>query len=191
MNAILGSVDLRSFVRSFPPFDAQDDASLARVIDAMQIEFFPAGSDIPLQSADGKAYAYMVRAGSLDLFEDGRLVDVLRPGEVFGYPSLSPSPSPSPSTPPRTSMLARAHEDTLCCLVPAAVLRETSVRPGLTFLSANLRARTALAIIEADAERVDPWRRPIEHLVRRPLVECLASTTIRRAAQLMAEERVS
>ena len=189
LNAILGSVDLRSFVRSFPPFDAQDDASFARVIDAMQIEFFAAGSDIPLQSANGKAYAYMVRTGSLDLFEDGRLVDVLYPGEVFGYPS----PSLSPSSAPGTSMLARAHEDTLCCLVPTDVLRETfDARPGLTFLSASLRDRTALAVVEAsDVEKFDPWRRPMEHLVRRSLVECLPSTTIRRAAQLMAEERVS
>jgi hypothetical protein len=72
---ILASVDVRSFVRGFPPFDAQDEATMARVLEGMQIEFFPAGSDIGQHTGDDPEYAYIVRAGAVELLEDGRLVD--------------------------------------------------------------------------------------------------------------------
>lgn len=131
-------MDVRSFVRSFPPFDAQDDATIARVVDSMQIEFFSAGSVILPQPGEAPEYAFMVRTGAVELLDGDRLVDLLHPGEVFGHSTVRPSGSPV--------LTARAHEDTLCYLLYAVVMREiVGVRTGLTFLSANLRDRTARA----------------------------------------------
>jgi CBS domain-containing protein len=180
---ILASVDVRSFVRGFPPFDAQDEATIARVLEGVQIEFFPAGSEIGQHTGDVPEYAYMVRAGAVELLEAGRLVDLLHPGEVFGY-TMAPDRSPT--------LTARAHEDTLCYLVPTAPMREIfGARAGLTFLSAGLRTRTGPALTDPEVEHIDPWRRPLESLLRRSIVGCSPTTSVRTAAELMAKERVS
>ena len=180
---ILASVDVRSFLRGFPPFDAQDETTIARVLEGMQIEFFPAGSEIGQHTGDVPEYAYVVRAGAVELLEDGRLVDLLHPGEVFG----------NTTAPPRSPALtARAHEDTLCYLVPADLMREIlGAQAGLTFLSAGLRNRTGPALTDREVEHVDPWGRPLESLLRRSIVGCSPTTSVRTAAELMANERVS
>jgi CBS domain-containing protein len=181
---ILASVDVRGFVRGFPPFDALDEATISSVLEGLQIEFFPAGTAIGQQPEEGPEYAYMVRAGAVELLEDGRIVDLLHPGEVFGRLTDRPLGSPT--------LTARAQEDTLCYLVRADVMRGIlAARAGLAFLSAHLRDRTARALIDPAMDRVDPWRRSMESLLRRSIVGCAPTTTIRAAAELMAEERVS
>jgi CBS domain-containing protein len=179
-------VDVRSFVHSFPPFDTQDDDAIARIVEGMQIEFFPAGSEISQQPGDVPEYAYMVRAGAVELLDGDRVVDLLHPGELFGHPMAQPPRGPE--------LTARAHEDTLCYLVPAGVMADIlGVRAGLAFLSANLRNRAVYAVTGPDPlpEPTDPWRRPLESLLRRAIVGCLPTTSVRAAAELMATERVS
>jgi CBS domain-containing protein len=177
-------VEVRSFLRDFPPFDALDDATLDRVVDKTTIEFFPAAAVILRQTGEPAKSAYVVRTGAVELLDGDRLVDLLHPGELFGHPSMLARDSPS--------LTARAHEDTLCYLVAASVMQDVfASRPGLVFLSRSLRERLTHALERASANVADPWRRPLAGFISRPLVTCPATSTVRDAARRMADARVS
>ena len=120
----------------------------------------------------------MVRSGSVELVLDGRTLDLLGVGELFGHTSmLSGLP---------TGFTARAHEDTTCLRIPAEVARVTLGRPeALRYLSRSLLDRGRLDPGREPA--TDPADQPVSSLVRRGLVVCAADTTIREAAQRMNE----
>ena len=97
--------DVAAFLRDHPPFDTLDDAGLAAVADAADPEEHRAG-ELILEHADATAeHVYVVRRGAVELRSDGRLLDVVGEGELFGFASiLAESP---------LGFVARASEDTL------------------------------------------------------------------------------
>jgi CBS domain-containing protein len=164
------------FLRAHPPFDALDQDALERVGAAAELEHHPAGTTIFSQGAEPVSHLRVVRRGSVELVLDERTLDLLGVGELFGQASmLSGLP---------TGFTARAHEDTTCLRIPADVARLTLGRPeALRYLSRSLLDRARLAPAREPA--TDPADRPVETLVRRPLVVCAPDTTIREAAQRM------
>ena len=78
-----------------------------------------------------------MRSGAVELVLDGRTLDLLGVGELFGQASmLSGLP---------TGFTARAHEDTTCLRIPADVARPTLGRPeALRYLSRSLLDRGRL-----------------------------------------------
>ena len=102
-----------AFLRRYPPFDELADAELARVVDATQIEFFAAGTEILRQGGEPSMFLYVVRKGAVELLDQGAVIDLLGEGEAFGHPSLISGSSPAFSV--------RAHEDTLCYLISGDV----------------------------------------------------------------------
>ena len=65
----------------------------------------------------------MVRSGSVEVIHDGRVLDLLGPGELFGQASMI---SGLP-----TGFEARAAEDTVCYRIPADVVRPLLARPDV------------------------------------------------------------
>lgn len=177
-------VQVEAFLARYPPFDALPPEELRRVARAVQIQFFPAGSTILGRSGEPSAFLYVVRTGAVELVEDGRVLDLLLEGEVFGHPSLPSGLDPTSSV--------RAHEDTLCYLVDREVADVVLGTPsGLAFLSASLRRRAERAAEARALEEADPRMVPVGRLVRRPPVVCGPRTPVREAAGIMARERVS
>jgi signal-transduction protein with cAMP-binding, CBS, and nucleotidyltransferase domain len=82
---------------------------LARTV---EIEHVAAGETILHQGGEPAKHLYVIRKGGVELLDDGRLLDLLGEGEVFGQFSLL-GHEPPPLT-------VRAHEDTLCYLIPEA-----------------------------------------------------------------------
>src|SRR5215831_10611275 len=106
--------DIASFLGSHPPFDGLDDDELAHVAAVTGIETFPAGERIFSQGTGTVEYLRVVRTGSVEILNDGQVLDLLGPGELFGHaPMLSGLP---------TGFEARAAEDTSCYRIPAAVI---------------------------------------------------------------------
>jgi CBS domain-containing protein len=173
-----------AFLRRYPPFDELADAELARVVDATQIEFFAAGTEILRQGGEPSMFLYVVRKGAVELLDQGAVIDLLGEGEAFGHPSLISGSSPAFSV--------RAHEDTLCYLISGDVAeRVLAYRRGLAFFSASLRRRTVRALALRDADRADPRLVSVGSLVRRTPVVCRADETVHEAARRMVAERVS
>ena len=97
--------DIGDFLGSFPPFDAVGADDLARVAAVTETEVIPRGKTIFSQGAGPVEYLWMVRSGSVEIIHDGRLLDLLGPGELFGHASMI---SGLP-----TGFEARAAEDTV------------------------------------------------------------------------------
>jgi CBS domain-containing protein len=54
-------IAVAAFLRRYPPFDQLSDAELGRVVDATQIEFFGADTEILRQGGEPSHFLYVVR----------------------------------------------------------------------------------------------------------------------------------
>ena len=143
--------DIAGFLGSHPPFDALGPDDLARVAAVTELEFSPAGKTIFSQGAGPVEFVWVVRTGSVEILNNGRVLDLLGPGELFGHASmLSGLP---------TGFEARAAEDTSCCRIPAAVIGPLLVGPfsGVAVLLIMDEPRVAAAWPPAAAAGHVPW----------------------------------
>ncbi|HEX4283234.1 MAG TPA: cyclic nucleotide-binding domain-containing protein, partial [Solirubrobacteraceae bacterium] len=110
------------FLSEHPPFDALETRELERVAAAAEAEFHRAGATIFCQGAEPVSHLRVVRGGAVEIVFDGRVLDLLGEGELFGHASmLSGLP---------TGFEARAGEDTVCYRIPADVAQEPLSRPA-------------------------------------------------------------
>ncbi len=125
----------------------------------------------------------MIRKGAVELLSQGQLYDLLGEGEVFGQFSLLAGASPTATV--------RAHEDTLCYLIDAAVAdRILGTSAGRTFVIGTMRDRLAAGYDVVVSPPGAPYR-PVGNLLRREPVAADAGMSIADAARRMTEERVS
>ena len=177
-------MDIAGFLRRYPPFDELSAERLQVVARAVEIEHVPAGTAILRQGGDPALHLYVVRKGAVELLDDGRMLDLLGEGEVFGQFSLLAGEVPT--------MSVRAHEDTLCYLLPAEVADEVlETSAGRAFVIGSMRRRIQAATEHAHPEGPDPRLGPVGDLVRREPVTVEPSTQVADAAAVMAAERVS
>jgi CBS domain-containing protein len=175
--------DIADFLASHPPFDGVGTDDVARVAAVTEIEFHPAGKTIFSQGAGPVQYLWVVRTGSVEIVHDGRVLDLLGPGELFGHASmLSGLP---------TGFEARAGEDTLCYRIPAEVVRPLLARPDvLRFVARSIAGGSAMHAGER-VPPVDPIQRRVATLIRAPPLLCRADEPIREAAKRMTAEGAS
>ncbi len=172
-------VDVAGFLRAHPPFDALEAVDVERVAATAEVEFFLAGSTIFSQSTEPVEHLRVVRSGAVEVLLDGRVLDLLGPGELFGHASMLSGLPPG--------FTARAQEDTLCYRFPESVARSVLARPE----SVGFVARSLLAMSAAEHARlaehlaVDPAEQPVAALIRGAPVVCSPETTIRDAAVQM------
>ncbi|HLY50083.1 MAG TPA: putative nucleotidyltransferase substrate binding domain-containing protein [Solirubrobacteraceae bacterium] len=172
--------DIVRFLLEHPPFDALERADVERLAAAAEPEFTTAGSTIFFQGAEPVAHLRVVRSGAVEILADGRLLDLLGEGELFGHSSMLSGLPPG--------FEARAVEDTLCYRIPADVAEGSLARPaGLRFLARSLlEPWAAEAGTVASAEpQVEPPLQPVGSLIRGEPVVCSAETPIREAARRM------
>jgi CBS domain-containing protein len=171
--------DIVEFLRKYPPFDDLDEESLEELVPGVEVEYFAAGTTIFRQAEGPMKHVHVVRRGTVELVDRGRVLDVLGEGELFGHPSmLSGLP---------TGFEARAGENALCYRLPAEAVLPLLSRPaGLRYV-----ARTLLARPKPDPgglpANVDPTQKPAASLVRGEPLVCDPDTTVRDSARLMSE----
>jgi CBS domain-containing protein len=175
-------MDVAAFLGKFPPFDALPAELLDKVARAVEIEHFPAGTEILQRSGMPAKFLYVVRKGAVEILDDGRMLDVLGEGETFGMFSLLDQAEPTATV--------RAHEDTLCYLIGAAVAEKVlGTSAGQMFVLGTMRQRLAAGV--AAVEPPAGAYRPIGALLRRGVIAADPGMTIAQAAERMAEEHVS
>ena len=163
------------FLGSRPPFDAVSADDLARVAAVTRTEVSPRGTTIFSQGAGPVEDLRMVRSGSVEVVHDGRVLDLLGPGELFGQASMI---SGLP-----TGFEARAGEDTVCYRIPADVVHPLLARPDvLAFVARSIVIRSAAPAVTPPA---DPGQRRVAVLIRRPPLLCPGDAPIRAAARQM------
>jgi CBS domain-containing protein len=170
--------DIAGFLGSHPPFDAVDAGELARIGAVTETEVTPRGAAIFAQGAGPVESVWVVRSGSVEVIHDGRVLDLLGPGELFGHASMI---SGLP-----TGFEARAAEDTVCYRIPADIIRPLLARPDvLQFVARSIvnRAVPAAALPEDQVQ--------VATLIRTPPLLCQGTEPIREAARRMTEESAS
>ena len=123
--------EIADFLGTHPPFDALTEAELERVAAATEIERHPAGTVVFAQGAGPVAHLWVVRRGGVEILHDGRVLDLLGPGELFGHASmLSGLP---------TGFMARVAEDAVCYRIRAEVAAPLLARPaGVRYVARSL-----------------------------------------------------
>lgn len=168
------------FLAVCAPLDAVDRGELERLAGSAEVEFHLAGATIFAQGGQPVEQLRVVRSGAVEIVLDGRVLDRLESGELFGHASmLSGLPS---------GFTARAAEDTLCYRVPADLARELLAHPeGMRYLARSLLSRRASAVGgPVPAAALDTAYQPVGVLIRGAGVVCRPDTSIRDAARLMS-----
>lgn len=106
----------------------------------------------------------VIHSGAVDIIHDGRLLDLLGPGDTFGHAQMLSGLPPG--------FEARAAEDTLCYRIPVSVARP-------------LLDRVKQRELEVGAGR--PGLQPLTRLIRSPTVLCEPMESIRELARRMTE----
>ena len=170
--------DIAGFLGAHPPFDAVDADELARLAVVTETEVTQRGNAIFAQGAGPVESVWVVRSGSVEVIHDGRVLDLLGPGELFGHASMI---SGLP-----TGFEARAAEDTVCYRIPADVIRPLLARPDvLRFVARSIVNRTVPATAPPD----DQIR--VATLIRTPPLLCQGTEPIREAARRMTDRGAS
>jgi CBS domain-containing protein len=171
--------DIAEFLQRHPPFDTLDEDALRGVAASAEIEFHPARTPI-LESAEATAeFAYVVRRGSVELVTDGRLLDLVGEGEMFGFASLL---AESP-----LGFVARAADNTLLYRIPGRAIRPVLERPAaVRFVAASLAGRKPL-LAGSEPEPPPAAGRSVGELIRAPALVCPPAMPVQEAARRMVE----
>jgi CBS domain-containing protein len=177
--------DVAEFLRRHPPFDTLDEERAAAVAAAAEIEFYPARTSIIESPEATSESAYVIRRGAVELLSDGRLLDMLGEGELFGFASILAE------TP--LGFVARASEDTLVYRIPESAIRPVLERPAaLRFVARALSAPLRMLAVPGPAPApVQGIGRPVSELIRAPPPVCPPGTRIQDAARSMVKAGTS
>jgi len=172
-----------SFLARHPPFAGLDGAELESIAASVEQRAYRAGEIVLVEDGPPARAFYVIRAGSMELVHEEEVIDILEPGEGFGHPSLLTGLAPA--------FTIRAHEDSVCYLVPREAALSVLGRPaGARFVAGTLRERLTRtghvvhALPELGTVRV-------ADLIGRPPCFCEPFTTIRHAARTMTERGAS
>jgi CBS domain-containing protein len=184
MRLTMGTAEeIAAFLAPFPPFAELGRDDLLRAAAAATVRTFPAGTDILVENGPPAVELFVIRSGSTALRYQDEVVDILEPGESFGHPSLL--------TGLASAFTVRAHEDTVCYVLGREAALEVLGRAsGVIFVARTMRERltrarhTVLGLPEVRTV-------PIASLLSGPPVLCYLDRSIREAASLMSQERVS
>jgi len=126
----MSSVDLVRFLERHPPFMDLGEAGLAGLVSRIRVEDYPSDTVVLRQSGEPAQALFVVRRGTVDLYDEGCLVERLGVGDVFGLSVLS-------GLAPALTAIARAGSQ--CIAIDAHPAREIlGTTPGLAFLAASV-----------------------------------------------------
>ncbi len=176
--------DVAEFLSSHEPFDGMDEAELDALAQRVEVEYHPAGEVIIRQGNAPQDRIRVVRRGSVELVDRGRVIDLLVEGEMFGYPSmLSGLPA---------GFEVRAAEDTLCYAIRADDCLPLLARPaGLKFLGRSILDRPRPTPADAPANPLDVSGLAAIALAGEHPVIVGPGTPVRDAVRSMEDQGVS
>jgi CBS domain-containing protein len=176
--------DIAEFLSSYEPFDGMDEAELDALAQRVEVEYHPAGEVIFRQGDAPVDRIRVVRRGSAELVDRGRVIDLLIEGEMFGHPSmLSGAP---------TGFEVRAAEDLLAYAIRADDCLPLLARPaGLRFLGRSILDRPRPAPADEPPSPLDVSGHAALTLAGEPPLIVDPDTTVREAVRRMEDEGAS
>jgi CBS domain-containing protein len=172
------ALDIARFLRAHPPFSSLPETDVERVAQAAELEVVPAGTTFFHQGEGPVQYLRVIRRGAVEIVGEGRVLDLLGEGELFGQASMLSGFPPG--------FEARAAEETVCYRIQAQIAEELLGAPaGLRFVARSLlEPPTDLHLVAPQAAR-NLADQPVGTLVRNRHVICAPATSIADAARQM------
>lgn len=109
------------FLARFPPFDDLGRDLLDDVAAHVDLGSFPAGTEILRKAGEPARHLFVIRSGVVELLDEGRVIEALEEGEVFGVSVLSGLGA---------ALTARAREDAACYLIDPTRARAVMGTPA-------------------------------------------------------------
>jgi CBS domain-containing protein len=159
-----GLSEIARFLPQRPPFAALAPDELGDLVAGTEIEFYATGAVILSEDGGPVTFLRVIHSGGVDIAHDGRLLDLLGPGDTFGHAAMLSGLPPG--------FEARAAEDTLCYRIPVAAARPILERARSRELAVGLR---------------EPGHQAVAELIRAPTVRCDPSAPIGETARRMTE----
>ncbi|MCB0194773.1 MAG: cyclic nucleotide-binding/CBS domain-containing protein [Anaerolineae bacterium] len=172
------------FIEHLHPFDYLTPQELDQITAELIQKEYPGDSLILEQGGEISQYVYVIRHGSVKLQRDGRALQILEEGELFGFPSLLSH------SPPSSNVIA--DEPTSLLLIPEAVFQTLLQNEDFAeHFNKNLSSRLQkLANIDSRPAE-DSLTSPVRALMVHSLVSVTPDTTVLATTQRMRESRVS
>lgn len=178
--------EVRDFLARCAPFDELPGPLLDRIPARLTQRYQRRGSVVVEAGAENDAL-HVIRSGAVEVCDpDGTLLEARDEGDCFGYSSLSRS------GPSLYRIVAAA--DTLMLDLPREVFDEIAdAHPPFRhfFAERSDRIREYLASVRIAAAGGDALGTPVGELLSRDAVTALPDTSIRDAARIMTDHRVS
>jgi CBS domain-containing protein len=180
----MSAIDPAEFLRATAPFQALPPELFDAAARAVDVAYHPAGARLARVGGEPLRHLYVIRKGAVRLERDGQVLQVVEEGEPFGYTSLISG---------EATLDVVADEDLVVYRLPAETFR---VLLGDAAFAAHFalglaeRLKASLHQAPAATFRSD-LSRQVEQLVRRPATWVDAAATVREAARVMREERIS
>lgn len=172
------SRDLAGHLARTAPFTGLSRSRREELAAGMTERPVAAGEAVLVEGGAPGTALYLVRDGSFELLRDGRVVDVIGAGQLFGHPTLLTGYPPE--------FTVRAREDSTLLVVPGEEALDVLSRPeGVAFVAATLRDRLVRSLRVAHDERYVRTL-PIAALVRGPALFCGPETPVAEAARRMS-----
>lgn len=178
--------EIRDFLATCAPFDDLPAHTLAALPARLTQRYHRRGAVI-IEAGRPNDTLHIIRSGAVEVCDrDGTLLEARDRGDCFGYSSLI---SPGPS-----QYLTVAAADSLVLEMPGAVFDEVAAaHPAVRdfFGERSDRIRADLSAARIAAAGGDVLGTPVIELLTRDAVTTGPATSIRAAARIMTEQRVS
>ncbi|MFO7594380.1 MAG: DUF294 nucleotidyltransferase-like domain-containing protein, partial [Pseudomonadota bacterium] len=180
-------IEIRDFLAEHPPFDLLPDEVLDTLPKRLTVRYLRRGSDFPPKTE--KSSAIIIRMGAVELRDsNGELLEKLGEGELFA----EACPDNDAALPAR----GRCVEDALLYLLPCEALQALREHhPDFNHhfeQSLRLRLQHAIQQLQQGQGNISNLMNiKAGDLIRRPPVTGEPEQSIRQAAQIMSEARVS
>lgn len=173
--------DVAEFLKAHAPFSGLEKADVDRLTECAKVEFLTAGTVIFKQGQPPPEEIRVIRRGAVELVDEGRVLDLLEAGEMFGQAWMF---SGLP-----TGWEARAREDTVCYAFVAEdmapLLRGWA---GLRFVARSLLMLPRPGDPDvSNADGIDTAQQPAEALIGEQPAICEPGVPLREAARTMVE----
>lgn len=177
-------VEIASFLQEHPPFDSLPEEAINTVAQSVEVTYFRADTDI-LKFADPIQDLYIVRSGAVETYRrNGKLYNRLDEGGIFGHMGLLMNR--------RVRFPVKAIEDTLVYCIPVDIFNQfcDEYEEFAEFFGSDESASLRSAVnSHQGANELASVK--ISALLARDPIHIPITATVKQAAEVMTEERVS
>ncbi|WP_394494895.1 DUF294 nucleotidyltransferase-like domain-containing protein [Shewanella sp. ENK2] len=178
-------LEIRNFIRQYPPFDQLPEQALEEVSQSVEISYYRADSMI-IEFADKIHDLFMIRSGVVEVYRrNGELYNRLDQGGLFGQMGLL--------TNNKVRYPAKSIKDTLLYCIPEklfeAFCERYDVFADFVEVEGSIRLQQAVEDNNDDANSLTTSK--VKTLVSGEPVMFATTTSIQQVAKIMSDENVS